>query len=175
MLPAWEAHILWSSYKRSEHIRRVLSRESSLSRSIYYRMMALGCIDAVITLPISIFEVISEIAPPPAIQFYPGWHAIHSDFSSIGTIPASAWKKDLWSIVDVEWDLWINPLTAIFFFALFGMTKEVRTFYRRCFRKIVTPLGLKWPAETSTRNAFSDIQFGTAEGGNGHGGSESAA
>lgn len=134
---------------------------TKISRGIYSRVMALGCVEALFTLPVSIFMFISDIQPPPN-EFYPGWKAVHANFSTIPMNPASNWSKDVWFTITVIWELWTNPVIAFAFFALFGLTEEARLTYRKFFCAVMRPLGLKEPpARNITFFESSEIQFGT--------------
>ena len=156
------ARICWSLYELRKH-NKTVSLGPNVSTGIYYRMMILGCVDAIITLPLSIFLVVTDLNPPPT-SFYPGWDEVHANFSTIPTIPASEWEQDFWSSLSTKWDLWCNPISAVPFFALFGLNREVRAVYRSLFWKALSPFGFKKPIEQT--DVFSEMKFGSVNGQN---------
>lgn len=139
----------------------MLSADPTMSRSVYYRVMILGCVDAILTLPISIFMLATDIIPLPD-TFYPGWRKEHSGFSTIPTTRASEWSKDTMSTLSVKWDLWVNPFVAISVFVLLGLTREARATYRRLFWRVMRPLGIKEPPAQIF--VTSEMRFGTVGG-----------
>lgn len=150
-------------FRMARRQRRALGELSlhdpSVSGDVYLRVILLGCVDAVITLPISIVRLVSKLAPPPS-SFYPGWDEVHANFSYIPVETASEWKKDWRTTIQVRYDLWINLLSAFGFFALFGLTKEAQTAYRCSCWKIMSPLGLKKPTLPEDP-VISDMRFGS--------------
>lgn len=134
-------------------------RDPSVSSDVYLRVILLGCVDAVITLPISIVRLVSKLAPPPP-SFYPGWDEVHANFSYIPVETVGEWKEDWRATIQVRYDLWINLFSAFGFFALFGLTTEARTAYRSSYWKIMSPLGFKEPTSPED-TVISDMRFGT--------------
>lgn len=101
--------------------------------------MALGCIDVVLVLPLSILLLVQGYEGTP-IVFWPGWKEIHSDWGP-ASVPADEWKPFPWDNFEVRWDEWINVLLAVVFFALFGLTEEAINKYRAAFSAIARRLG----------------------------------
>lgn len=132
---------------------------SIISGTVYLRVMILACVDAVLTLPISLKEFAFSLAPPPTI-FYSGWSEVHANFSSIPIFPASEWNTDVSKTIDVVKNLWSNPFVALIFFVVFGMSREARTTYRRLFWMTMESFGLKEPP--SIDPVLSDIRFDPA-------------
>lgn len=120
----------------SDHLH---SSDGELQESQFFRMFALGCFDAFITLPISttILIVNIDVTGPP-FQFYQGWTFVHSYWEP-DFIPKSAWSTSKWVELTVYWDEWINPFYALVFFVLFGLTPEAKKGYRRFFRFLRRP------------------------------------
>lgn len=119
------------------------SSDTELQASQFFRMFALGCFDAFITLPISIMSLVNNIVVTgPLFQFYQGWTFVHSDWEPL-LAPTSAWSTSKWGVVSVYWDEWLSPFFALVFFALFGLTPEARNGYRRFFRFLRRPFGAR--------------------------------
>lgn len=71
---------------------------SDFGDNVYLRVMILGCVDAVLTLPLSILLLVLDIKAAPT-TFYLGWEEIHAHFSSIPIVTASEWKEDTRSTI----------------------------------------------------------------------------
>lgn len=150
------------AYRQRKALGTFPLRDPSVSGDVYLRVILLGCVDAVVTLPISIVRLVYNLLSPP-MSFYPGWEEVHANFSTISVETASEWKKDFWVTVQVRYDLWIDLFSAIGFFALFGLTREARATYRGFFWKTMRPFGLKEPP--SEDQVLSDMRFGSASNG----------
>lgn len=110
-------------------------------------MFTLGCLDAFITLPITITGLVGNIIGiGPLFSFYLGWTAIHSDWEPT-FFAKSMWSKIKWNVVSLSWDKWVNPFWALVFFSLFGLTPEARKGYRKLYRFLTNPFGVR-PAES---------------------------
>ena len=105
--------------------------------------MFLGCVELLLTLPLSVVDIILSTTSPSPISFYPGWTSVHRDFSTIPIITADEWRSDTWQTMCVELDLWISCFTATLLFATFGLTADARNAYRHLFRKGMELLGLR--------------------------------
>lgn len=138
------------------------STEEQLSQSHFYRMLALGCFNIFIILPVSTILLASDIIDEGTqFAFYQGWSAIHSNWEPVlGT--KSSWSTDKWSVFIVHWNEWINPFFALVFFALFGLTTEANEGYRRLFRFLCRPFGAK--KSTSVGEPFPEVVFKTGMG-----------
>lgn len=119
------------------------SYDAEVSQSHFYRMFALGCFDSFITLPISINNlVVNVVSSGTEFVFYQGWKAIHLYWEPV-LVPKSVWSTDKWNIFSIHWNEWVNPFLALVFFSLFGLTSDARKGYRRFFRFLGRPLGVK--------------------------------
>lgn len=57
------------------------SFEAELNQSQFFRMFALGCFDAFITLPVSLTSVVGSIVQAGSqFRFYQGWAFVHTDW-----------------------------------------------------------------------------------------------
>lgn len=91
--------------------------------------------------------------------FWPGWKAVHSDITVVDKVTAEEWMSSGPGFVsNVRFTQWINPLIAVVFFALFGITEDNKRWYRRIFWKIMKPFGFT-PRQDPVA---SKIVFGSA-------------
>ena len=110
---------------------------------MYTRLLALGLIDSVITLPVTIAElVVSRLRSGNDYPFWPGLSTVHATITAVDAIPTEKWKlQGMWLNVELRFSQWSCPFTALVFFALFGLTEQKRAQYRNLFWKIMKPLG----------------------------------
>lgn len=103
----------------------------SMSRGSYFRVMALASMDILLTLPISVLVLITGKVNTK-LAVWPGWALLHNDWAPI-RLPASFWIPKFWLNFSIRWDEWINPMFALVFFLIFGLTEEARGMYRSAF------------------------------------------
>ena len=90
--------------------------------------------------------------------FWPGWKIAHANFSTVPAVTSDEWKSaGFWRIFGIRFDQWVNPIFAVAFFFLFGVTKQKLAWYRDTFWKIMRPFGLKPHVDP----VASDIMFGS--------------
>ena len=111
---------------------------------MYTRLLALGLIDSVLTLPFPIAElVITRLRSGNDHPFWPGWRTAHANTAAVFTSTTEEWKlQGAWFLIELRFSQWSGPVAALIFFALFGLTEQKRAQYRNLFWKIMTPLGL---------------------------------
>lgn len=132
------------------------SSDKGLNRNHFYRMLALGCFDVFITLPSNTTSLIISALNGESIEFYEGWTFIHSEWEPI-LIPKTVWSIDKWTTFLMYWDMWINPLFALIFFALFGFTAEAKECYRRLLHILCRPFRSKQAA--GAEDLLPDVVF----------------
>lgn len=133
-----------------------LSSSSTVNHSSYLRILALGCLDIFVTLPIGILGLVVDVKEN-VIVFYPGWTELHTDWEPLG-IMKEMWSSTPFATFDVKWNEWVNVFFALIYFALFGLTVEARAKYRRVFHLAIRPTGLKL---TSADSELSTVNFGS--------------
>lgn len=138
------AHIIYTFYRHRSEMRSYLdSGDAEISQGHFYRMFALGCFDIFITLPITTTDMVTDIVGfGPGFMFYQGWTYIHDNWEP-NIVLKSVWSKEKWGAFSAHWNEWINVLLALAFFFLFGLTSEARKGYRRFFRFLARPFGVK--------------------------------
>lgn len=131
--------------------------DEGLSQSHFNRMLALGCFDILITLPIVIILLVIDILDGGNFEFYQGWTYIHTQWGA-APVPKSEWSATIWNRFLLRWDEWINPFYALVFFVLFGLTSEARNGYRRFFRFLGTPFRVE-RADSTAEDVLPDAIF----------------
>lgn len=131
-------------FKHRRELNELLASNSNLDRGSFFKIMALGIFDILLTLPVGVFDLVLEILEGDIPTFWSGWRASHSEFSSIPTVTAIEWKSGGFGAVSsIIISQWSNPLYAIVFFTLFGLTEKNRQWYANLFWKILELFGCK--------------------------------
>ncbi|KAJ7162667.1 GPCR fungal pheromone mating factor [Mycena crocata] len=108
-----------------------LDSTGSMSRTSYLRILALGCLDIAITLPISIINLVSffiTLEGTNSLPGYIGWKTNHADFEPFG-IPYADITDTPWDSFTTYFDYGQYAVLAIAIFGLFGLTSSARTAY----------------------------------------------
>ena len=124
--------------------RRTLSKLDNTSHfSRYYRTLAMGCADAVFTVPSALFVLLLNGALKRPVNSM-GWKDVHFNFSRVGHFPSVVWKNSpsQWDEFSVYWNFGVSPGCAIVFICFFGTTREVWNGYARVFSTIFRKLRL---------------------------------
>ena len=145
-------------FRRNRELDITLESNTSLNRAAFFKLLALGLFDILLTLPLSIIQFVEELLQVDITGFWPGWKVVHASFSAIPTATSEEWKMlGFWTVFNIRFDEWVNPIYAVVFFLLFGITEQKRAWYRSIFWKIMRPLGLKPRVDP----VASDIVFGS--------------
>jgi hypothetical protein len=137
-----------------------------MPRGRFFRILAMGSIDILITLPIGIYAVeyiISSAVKGHKLGFpliYPGWKHVHTNWDPV---PIPYVELDLPSLVDLNFESWSSVLLALTMFALFGLTKSAREIYWRGFCAVFGVFGWHprspWDSESNLASlAFASNQ-----------------
>ncbi|VDC00339.1 unnamed protein product [Peniophora sp. CBMAI 1063] len=141
-------------YHHTKDVNRLLRDSATVSRKHYLRVLALASLDILLTLPFGIVNItLSTIVAvnKKDLPFYPGWHKVHDDWTpmthtwaDIKSMGRSALPQDYFSN-------WTSPILALAIFALFGLTTDARTSYKRIFH-----IARGWFGRTTPSNARHD-------------------
>jgi hypothetical protein len=159
-----QAKIIFIFYHHSRDTNRFLESNGSVSRSTFMRALGLGCVDVLLTLPIGIINIVLEtlrcITGANGI-FYAGWVFIHTDWEPVALSYAWYFEDGAWSVFDLYWDQWVDPILALVIFGLFGLTPEARATYRRTLYTLCERFG--WKIHTREEDDIGEIVFGAQQ------------
>lgn len=128
--------------------------------------MALGCLDLIITLPISILSfvlTVNVVIESDGFGFWPGWAAVHETWSQPYFSHAVYWKAFFWSVFSQRYNEYSNTPLGIVYFALFGLSPDARETYARMFWRAARLVGVRRRQPKSTvRSATPTIAFDTS-------------
>ncbi|VDC06349.1 unnamed protein product [Peniophora sp. CBMAI 1063] len=138
------SRILYFLWKHKRNMGHLFGRQIAIKRSVYLRIFALGMINFLTSITASIVNFF----PFPMPVFYPGWAAVHADWTPV-SISAAEWHSQGPLIVFTNvWDVWINAWLGFAIFGLFGLTREARQTYVRAFR-----IATRWTGRPRTRGS----------------------
>lgn len=137
------------------------NEDTGISRSHYLRLMALGLIDIILWLPLSLTFLILDLMNMK-IQSYQSWSHVHIDFGRVVFVPIDTFIHGNHSVyVAAELGRWIGPTLALNFFIFFGIKPEVWASYWghfikfkniMCWRRRVPACG------NSNADTFDDVE-----------------
>ena len=99
-----------------------------MDRSRYVRLLTLGCVDIMLSLPVGIISFVLAVGVGPSFPFWPGWAEIHEQWEPLQT-PSYIWQADPWFRFRIYWNSWVNVFFGVAIFALFGLNHESRKVY----------------------------------------------
>ncbi|KAI0317102.1 pheromone A receptor-domain-containing protein, partial [Amylostereum chailletii] len=148
--------IVWKFYRHSRDVDAFLRRNGSVDRTRYFRLLAVGCLDILFTLPSGALILLGYVGQEFKFQnhkFYRGWHDTHHDHWAPISVPAAQWRSYFWDRLEILLQEWVYLVLSILIFTIFGLTVESRTTYRRWFWTAAGLLGFKSPV----RKVLPDI------------------
>jgi hypothetical protein len=144
-----------------------LQSNGSVSRRLYFRILALACVDILLTLPLGVINATSQIlnevrffsSDEGSFRLYYGWDTIHSDWGPIA-VPYSEQVGWFMGRFVLYLEFWTSPILAIVIFAFFGLTAEARATYWRGFCFVAKIFGWTPPALKGGSKDLGSIEFG---------------
>lgn len=125
-------------------MNRLFGHQMAISSSLFIRILAFG----ILVVFISIIPFLN-LFPIPHI-FYPGWDAVHRNWTPVAVSAAEWHTQGTLAIFSVAWDEWIGVWVSVAAFGLFGLTLDARRTYVGVFRGVAG-----WPGEAFAR-CFQD-------------------
>ena len=152
-------------HRQRQDVNNFLQSNDSISRTNYFRVLALASIDILLTLPIGIatiaLAVSDELSFPSGLPFYFGWTYDHTEWEPVGFSYAEMVAGGQSNVAQVYFSHWTSPILAFVIFGLFGFTSEARASYWRVICTVCGWFGFKPKTRGSrSRTPLGDIQFG---------------
>ena len=160
------AAVALTFHRQRKDVNRFLRSNGSVSRTNYFRILALASIDILLTLPFGIatiaLNVSSQVSSPFGLPFYFGCTFDHTEWEPVGSSYAEIVAFGKSNLAAFYFNHWTSPILAFAIFGLFGVTSEARASYLRIIRTIGGWFGWKpTPRQASTsRSPLGDIEFG---------------
>ena len=116
-----------------------MSASQGLTRSRYMRLMAIGFIEVLCTIPIGTYIIVYNARQ--GIVPYVSWAHTHSNYSQVAQVPSFIWRNEPSMSIGAEMYRWLLVVCALVFFALFGFADEARNHYRRVYTSLASRIG----------------------------------
>jgi pheromone a factor receptor len=129
-------------YIRSVEIKAVMSTNSTITFSRYFRLVALAAVDLLFTVPFTAFTIYANLKFGNVAPWI-SWDDTHSGFSRIDQIPARFWRSDPVAQTALEFSRWSVVACAFAFFMFFGLADEAFKNYRKVYSCLASRLGTK--------------------------------
>ncbi|KAI0032703.1 pheromone A receptor-domain-containing protein, partial [Vararia minispora EC-137] len=153
--------IAYVFYRHRRELNGLFDGYKTTSRFSYLRILVVGCMDIIITLPFGIVTVILStrvLLPGFTFDFYTGWTFTHTDWGPISVPYTTIAHAGGWQLFSYYFSLWSSVILSLIIFALFGLTAEARATYRRGISNIAGIVG--WKSTHYARgSAVSQIVF----------------
>ncbi|VDC01597.1 unnamed protein product [Peniophora sp. CBMAI 1063] len=157
-------HVARIFCRQSRDINHFLQSNDSVSRTNYFRILALASIDILLTLPVGIATIVLDVENNLSfgpIPFYYGWTYDHTDWQPESLSYAGIVAQGTAGVAQDYFIQWTSPVLAFTIFALFGVTSEARASYWRIICTIGGWFGWKpIPRARRARSPLGDIEFG---------------
>ena len=150
--------------RQRKDVNDFLQSNGSVSRTNYFRVLALASIDILLTLPFGIATIILAVSDalslPSGLPFYLGWTWDHTEWGPVGFSYAEIVALGKSNVPRFYFNQWTSPILAFAIFGLFGVTAEARASYWRMIYTVSGWFGFKPKVRGSgPRTSLGDIQF----------------
>ncbi|KIM23948.1 hypothetical protein M408DRAFT_246575 [Serendipita vermifera MAFF 305830] len=135
--------------KRRKNFEMLLSSNSTgMQKNRYLRLMWLCCIDLVIAIPWHTYIIIDNLVNVPLFPWV-SWAETQFDWYRIDFYRRIIIDMSPYLRLQLIGFLFIQPVIAIVFFLLFGLTRETVKGYANAWYFVMRPFGIKRPARTA--------------------------
>jgi len=145
--------------KRRKQFRDLITANTNLTYSRYWRLVALASLDFCFTIPLAIWGIIGP-AMWGDIRPWVSWADTHWGYSRVFQFPRILLEQDQVVLTSLETTRWAAVVCAFVFFGFFGFADEAKKNYRLLASTVTKRLGYTTFAETA---AVSDsiVKSGT--------------
>ena len=158
------ASIVRTFYLHNRDINRFLRSNDSVSRSNYFRILAISSIDILVTLPFGIVNLVLNVTSTleqAETPFYSGWTSVHTNWGPLSVSYAAMKAAPGSAFATYYFNRWQSPILAFAIFGLLGLTKGARASYWRTICTIAGWFGWSLAARSGRKVPLeSAIEFG---------------
>lgn len=146
-------------------MNRFLNSNGEISHSRYLRVLAIGSLDILVTLPQGVIACVVLVHYAThgyysgTFVWYTGWDILHRNWSP-RSMSLEHFSKDTFQLVTVNYGAWTSIVLGFAIFALFGLTKAARSSYWRLTCAIMQPFGCDLASRVRERPALLPMTFG---------------
>lgn len=126
--------------KRRKQFRDLITANSNLTYSRYWRLVALSSVDFCFTIPLATWNIVAN-ASQGTVHPYVSWHYAHWGYSRVFQFPRIVLEKYPVTVYSLETTRWAAVLCAFVFFGFFGFADEAKKNYRLLASTVTKRLG----------------------------------
>ena len=166
------ARVVRVFYRQNQDMNRFLQSNNSITRTNYFRILALASIDIIVTLPLGAVSIalavrsrVTALSPQESEQVSGFYSGIPYDVKHVGPPLAFSYAdliaRGTYTLAAQYFVQWSSPVLTLAVFGLFGIASEARASYWRVICTIGSWFG--WKPTLRTQRAHSplgDIEFG---------------
>jgi pheromone a factor receptor len=134
--------------KRRKQFRDLITANSNLTYSRYWRLIALASLDFCFSIPIALWAVIAN-ATYAEVRPWVSWADTHWGYSRVFQYPRVIMDQTPVFVVLLETTRWAAVLCAFTFFGFFGFADEAKKHYRLLASTVTKRLGYTTFAESA--------------------------
>jgi len=120
-------------------IKEILSSNSNLSASRYFRLMALAGVEILCTVPLASYDLYLNVKA--GITPWVSWDNVHFGFSRVDQTASIVWRSDPILNSSLEITRWAIVICAFIFFGFFGFADEAKKNYRGALDSVAKRMG----------------------------------
>ncbi|VDB87019.1 unnamed protein product [Peniophora sp. CBMAI 1063] len=152
-------------YRHSRDMNDFLASNNSVSRTNYFRILALASLDSLVTLPIGVAIIVLAVQDTLSVNIsFPSYYIRpfnHADWQPDSVSHSSIVTGGAFDAAQFYFSNWISPVLAFIIFVLFGVTSEARASYWHIIHTACGWFGRKpTPLTRRARSPLGDIEFG---------------
>lgn len=164
LLLATTARVARIFYLRKRDVNRFLRSNASVSRTNYFRLLAIASLEILFTLPFGIVSLTLKLTSASeqegSFPVYPGWSVLHEDWDPVTVSYAQLQSFGTFTMAASYFTIWTSPALTFVIFAFFGLNSEARASYRRLIVTIGNWVGWKPTRVRNAQSTLGTIEFG---------------
>ena len=127
-------------FKRRRQFNELMASNKNLTFNRYFRLMGLASIEVMFTIPLTIYNIVSNFKQDP----YPwrGFADLHSGFDRVDQVAAIVWRQDSSTVSLMRFRAWVPIALACTFFLFFGLAEEARKHYKMALSSVAKRVGI---------------------------------
>lgn len=127
-------------------MKEIFNSNRNLSRSRYFRLIAIASLDIFLTLPTVLENMIVDIIQEKSFGVnlatsYPGWKIAHTQIHDV-ILYVGSWRENKLDVGLWYYNWSANFVLAFTYFVLFGLSVDMREKYLNLFWAFMEPLGV---------------------------------
>ncbi|KZV66815.1 STE3-domain-containing protein [Peniophora sp. CONT] len=142
------SRIIFFLWRHKRNMNQLFGRQIAITRCVYLRVFCFGLINLMVCLTVAI----ANFFPFPQPEFYPGWSAVHANWTSVSISAADWHSKGRFVMFNNVWNVWVNVWLALAIFGLFGLTEDARKVYVRAYGTAI-----RWTRQLHPGHSQSEI------------------